>query len=181
MSTRRRYIALGALALIIAAVLIWRREYGGDARPAAANIAVQIEALRRLAAAEDKINETYAEQGYAYAQAMVEMLTLKPKGEAPRAFVDRVVRSRFGGAANLPADFSLTTGTPQVLSEGMVRVPADLSFTARSDRQVLDILAALGLPQMGFSWDEVTLLADNRARKVTVSGRISAFVVEPVE
>jgi len=183
MSARSRYLVLSLVALGLLAALVWRREFTGD-RPSAPaartapDIAAQIVSLRRLEAAEDAINKTYAEQGFAYAQAMVSMETLKDKGETNRAFLDRVVKRKLG---DLPGDLALSYGQEQKLAEGVVRVPVEISFTARSDRQATQTLIALGLPETGFSWDEFSLLSDPRARKVTLTGRLSAIVMEPVE
>ena len=185
MSARTRYLLLSLVALGLFAALLWRREFSGDERaaPAAAgaarpDLAAQIVTLRRLAATEEPINKAYAEQGFAYAQAMVTMETLKAKDETNRAFIDRVIKRKLG---DLPGDLALTVGEAQKLAEGVARVPVEISFTARSDRQATAALIALGLPETGFSWDEFSLLSDPRARKVTLTGRLSALVMEPVE
>jgi hypothetical protein len=103
---------------------------------------------------------------------------LKAKGETNRAFIDRIVKRKLG---DLPGDLALTIGQEQQLADGVARVPVEISFTARSDRQATQALIALGLPETGFAWDEVSLLSDARARRVTLTGHLSALVMEPVE
>jgi hypothetical protein len=176
-----RSMILALLALVLMGAVVWRwRQAPETPARSAVDIGARVANLRRVAAAEDAINTTYAEQGYAYAQAMVALATMKRKGEPDRAFVERLLRARFDGTI-APDELTLQTGEAQPLGDGVTRVPVDLTFTAHSDRQALDTLVALGLPETGFAWDEFSMLSDPHARKITVSGRLNALVVEAVE
>lgn len=173
--------ALGAIALALAATVALR--YGGDAGGNARSdeaVRARIETLRRVVASRAAISAQYADVAAAFAERFAEVVTYRTKGKTRPENVVALVRGKLDALGPFQS-LSIAPGTLQPTGDGMARLTVNASFTTTSDRQAVAALRLFARPETGLAWQSVTVTADRRDKHVTVSGKLLALLVDPVE
>lgn len=181
---RSRTIILGGVAIALLAALVVRQSGGSFALPmpdlqSEQQLRARIDSFRRVVSARNAIDKAYFDAVGGYAEAMAGALTFMPKGGEPKSFADKVVRdtiSTQGAVRNLV----VSLGEATVRSEGITEVPVSVSFVSGS-QTALATVSILGMPEKGLLWEELTVAADAKAQTVSVTGRLSALVIEAAE
>lgn len=182
---RSRTMVLGGVA--IALVVALGARHWGDMLPAAswpelqseAQITARIESFKRLVAARDAIDAAYFEAVGGYAEAMATAITFMPKGGEARTFAEKLVRETImaqGPVRNLV----VTLGEASRKSDGVTEIPLSIAFVSGS-QTALAVIGALGQPERGMLWDELSVGTDAKSQTVSVSGRVAALVLEAAE
>lgn len=186
----RRTLVLGAVAVVLVAVLL-ARETGmvslgdgdtGSPSPASqrADLVERIADLSRFANAAEGIRETYQEHAFDYARDMSRVRTLMlDRSRDPTTVAADAVREVV--RAGPVVDPAVEAGTAQDRGGGVHQVLVSVDFTTPSDRHADRVIRQLGDPATGSVWAEVSLVADPKAKRVTVSGQLRTLVIESAE
>jgi hypothetical protein len=183
--TRRVYL-LGVAAAILAAALAvnegieWRPSQPAQRRLGADQMLKRIEVLQRFERARTDIDKAYVEVAVAYAERMAGLATFLTTKIDDKTFLESIIRDRLA-AAGPYEELRMTFGVPQVFEQGVRRHLVDLSFSTLSDRQALYALATLGIPEQGMAWDSFAVAADRQQKRITITGRLTALLIEPAE
>lgn len=175
-------IFLIAVALVLAYLVYL--DYGGDESdtPAAGSDTGAMEKVQKLARivnSERAINEAYGQMALPYAQRIALMNTFVLEKGEPGSQLSGVVRQL--AEQNEVTVEQLNIGTPQVLSDGVFGLQADVELSSLSSNGIWSIFLALAEQQRGFMWKSFKLRALTDEKKVLLSGQITAVLVQAVE
>lgn len=180
---RSRVVQLGGIAALLLGALLFR-QYGDV--PAGlpdfqsnASLQAKAQSMRQIIATQESVNSAYMQAVEPYAITMAGAQTLMPKGQDPRAFLERMIRDAVTQHGPV-RDLSLVVGESAARGDGIHQLRITLSFVG-GDRTALGLISALGLPERGSLWDELTVTADPKSKTVSVSGQLVAMVIEAAE
>lgn len=181
---RSRTIVLGGVAIALLAALVVR-QYGGSLTlplpdlQSEQQLRARIASFQRVVSARDAIDQAYFDAVGGYAEAMAGALTFMPKGGEPKSFADKVVRETIAAQGTV-RNLVVTLGEASVRGEGVTEVPVSVAFIGGSDT-ALATVSALGVPEKGLLWEDLTVTADAKTQTVSVAGRVSALIIEAAE
>lgn len=169
--------------MLLAALVV--RQYGGRVSlpmpdlQSETQVRARIDSFKRVVLARDAIDKAYFDAVGGYAEAMAPALTFMPKGGEPKAFAEKAVREAI--AAQGPVrNLVVTLGEASSLGDGVTEVPVSIAFVS-GNQTALATVAALGLPEKGVLWEELSLGADAKTQTVSLAGRLAALVIEAAE
>lgn len=183
MAVSVKNIFLITVALVLA-VLVYL-DYSGDESDSPATAAAdagtmeKVQKLARIVNSERAINDAYGQMALPYAQRIALMDTFTVEKGEPGAQLENVIRQL---AEQYEATVEqLSIGTPQLLSDGVFWLQADVEISSLSSNGIWSIFLTLAEHQRGFTWKSFKLRALTDEKKVLLSGQLAAVLVQAAE
>jgi hypothetical protein len=140
----------------------------------------RIDMLRRVVAGRTALSSQYADLAGTFALRFADVPTYQTRTRPDAKSVAAMVRDRLN-ALGPALSLSVVPGTEETAGGGIGRLPIDVSMTTGSDRAAIEALKLFSRPETGLAWQTVSVAADRQEHRVTVTGKVIALVVGPVE
>lgn len=182
-SERKRVGLLLAIAMILAAVLAAKylpspsRLSGQQNKEA---VQAKIQSLRRLVSSRDDIAGTYADLSADFGVRFAGVDTYVTSGHMGPSEIEQLIRKRIAELGPLQS-LSILPGSAESLGDGIERLTFNVSFSTNDEHLAMAAAALFAQPQTGLAWDSLVMTAEPRSRKLAITGRVLALLVEPVE
>ena len=173
---------LGGVALSLVAVVALHYGLGNEGASARSDEAVRarIETLRRVVAGKSALTAQYAELGTSFAERFAEVASYQTKGKVRPEAIVSTIRGQLAAISSLQ-NLTVTQLAQTPSGDGIGRLIVNVAFAAPNDRQALEAIHLFARPETGFAWQTLSVTADRKERRVTVTGKVAALMVDPVE
>lgn len=139
----------------------------------------KLQKLARIVNAEREINAEYGELSMPYAQRMALLSTFVVDHGDAAAQLATIIR-QLSEQYNVKVE-QLNIGSPQLLSDGIFWLQADIEMSSLSSNGIWSVFLNLADHQHGFEWKSFKLRALTDEKKVLLSGQLVAVLIQAVE
>lgn len=141
-------------------------------------IATRYAELKGYADAHGVIEAAYAAVAAPYAEAVATYQATYPAGHQPETGLEQLVRQHIPNHLRL---VELKISPPQPRAKGGYTSNANITVLGADSQAVSQALLALGNPDNGTLWKELTLTVDAKARSLRLEGLLAITLVESAE
>ena len=189
---RKRLLLLAVLALLavlvaldnsdidLSGLLAGSSDSDRSAPVSRATVEERLRGLQRAVQTRQDIERVYREVAGGYASRVAELDTLMLESGDPRRAALAVLNRRLRAIRHLQVR-QATAEEPRPQGDGISLVSVALSLEAPTHEAAMQAVLDIAHPGRGYAWEELDVEADAEEKRVSISGKVLAVMVEAAE